>query len=197
MMNSAEKFCTLPPVLPDAFCWSTEMATSPARCTRSPAGRPARAIVERIAFTRSVCWLWPPPLALASTWSCSAWPSGDRPRSCTRLTPETLLSCACSVDTAVTSAGVSAAPDRAATTGIPNRLAVPSGAASFAACSLGALAGRNVELLLLVTLASDGSCVTAANAPTIQARRRSQRKRTAKRPMAPKMASIRIVSEPT
>jgi hypothetical protein len=36
-------------------------------------------------------------------------------------------------------------------------LVVPSGAASVAACSLGALAGRNVELLLLVTLASDGS----------------------------------------
>ena len=103
----------------------------------------------------------------------------------------------CSAASAVTSAGVSGAPDRAATTGIPNRLAVPSGAASTAACSLGALAGRNVELLLLVTLASDGSCVTAPKAAAIHTRTTSHRNRTANRPMAPKIGSIRMVTEPT
>ena len=74
---------------------------------------------------------------------------------------------------------------------------MPNGAASTAACSLGALAGRNLVLLLWVTLDSDGSCVAAAIAAMIHARTTSHRNRTANRPMAPKIASIRIVTEPT
>ncbi len=44
----------------------------------------------------------------------------------------------------------------AATTGIGIRLVDPNGAASCAACSLGALAGKKALLLPCVTLLSDG-----------------------------------------
>ena len=98
---------------------------------------------------------------------------------------------------AVTSAADSGAPDRAATTGTGIRLAVPNGAASSAACSLGALAGRNFELLFWVTLDSAGSCVTAAIAPTIHNTRTNHLNRTAKRPMALKIESICIARKPT
>ena len=37
MMNSADRLSSWLPVLPDAFCWSTWMAMSPARCACSPA----------------------------------------------------------------------------------------------------------------------------------------------------------------
>src|SRR6202035_2974135 len=70
------------------------------------------------------------------------------------------------------------------------RLVVPNGAASVAACMLGALAGRNLVLLLWVTLDSEGSTLTATNARTTHAATTSQRNRTAKRPMAAKTASI-------
>jgi hypothetical protein len=64
-------------------------------------------------------------------------------------------------------------------TGIPNKLAVPNGAASVAACELGALAGRNLELLFCVTLDSAGNCETAAKAAAIHSRTTSHRNRTA------------------
>ena len=92
---------------------------------------------------------------------------------------------------AATSAGVSGEPDRAATTGMGSRPAVPNGAASTAACSLGALAGRNLVLLPWVTLDSDGRSVTAATAAATQAATTSQRKRTQKVPIARKMVSMR------
>ena len=41
MMKMIDRFSILLPWLPEAFCWSTWMATSPARCTLSPAGRSA------------------------------------------------------------------------------------------------------------------------------------------------------------
>jgi len=109
----------------------------------------------------------------------------------------TVRSCCCSAVVAATSAGVSGDPGRATTTGIGIRLAVPKGAASSAACSLGALAGRNLELLFCVTLDSAGSWVTAATAPTIQTSSTSHRNRTAKRPTALKIASICIARKPT
>ena len=64
-------------------------------------------------------------------------------------------------------------------TGIGSRFELPNGADRSIACWLGALAGRNLELLLWVTLDSDGSCVTAAIAPNTQISRTSQRSRTA------------------
>ena len=87
------------------------------------------------------------------------------------------------------SAAVSGPLVVAAMTGIGSRFELPNGADRSIACWLGALAGRNLELLLCVTLDSDGSCVTAAIAPTTQTSRTSQRRRTAHRPMAPKIAS--------
>ena len=48
------------------------------------------------------------------------------------------------------------------------RARTPSGAARFAACSLGALAGRKALLLPCVTLASDGSAFGIATAAAIQ-----------------------------
>src|SRR5262249_35633976 len=190
MMNRAAEFSTWLPVLPDAFCWSTWTATLPARWACSPAGSPAREMVARIESTRSVIWFWPPPAWLASTTSCHACPSGERPASMTLLTLATWPSWPFRLVTAVTSAAVSGAADRAATTGIGSRPAVPNGAARLAACWLGALSGRNLVLLFWVTLDSAGSSVAAAMAPATHTASTSQRKRTQNEPMARKIASI-------
>ena len=198
MMNSSDSCSTFAPVLPEAFCWSTAAATSPARCACSPAGSPALAILARSAFTRSSSAFGLPPFSCeARMTSCAACPSGETPASITLLTSGTDFSCSASAATAVWSAAVSGAAVRAATSGIGIRPAVPNGSASTAACSLGALAGRNLVLLLWVTLDSAGSCVAAAIAAMTHARTTSHRNPTAKRPMAPKIASIRIVTEPT
>jgi hypothetical protein len=88
-------------------------------------------------------------------------------------------------------------PSRAITTGTGTRLVVPNGAASSAACSLGALAGRNLELLFCVTLDRAGSWVTAATAPMTHTSSTSHLSRTAKRPIALNIASICIAGKPT
>ena len=67
------------------------------------------------------------------------------------------------------SAPVSVPADRAATTVTAVSEASCSGEASWAACWLGALAGRNEVLSLCVTLDSDGSSAIAAAAPATQA----------------------------
>jgi hypothetical protein len=108
----------------------------------------------------------------------------------TLLTLATLPSWPFRLVTAVTSAWVSGDPDRAATTGIGSRPAVPNGAARLAACWLGALSGRNLVLLLWVTLDSAGSSVAAAMAPATQIASTSQRKRTQNEPMPRKMVSM-------
>src|SRR5215472_10363146 len=147
-------------------------------------------MVDRSESTRSVVAVWLPPTCCASTTSCQAWPSGERPRSRTLLTLATLARSCRRPVSAATSDGVSGAPARAATTGIGTRLAVPNGAASVAACSLGALAGKNLELLLWVTLDRAGSSEAAAMAPATHTASTSQRKRTQNDPMPRKMASI-------
>ena len=68
-----------------------------------------------------------------------------------------------------------------------------SGEASWAACSLGALAGRNEVLSLCVTLDSDGSSAIAAAAPATQASTIAQRKRTASRPVAAKKVPTKAI----
>ena len=72
-MNAAP--CTSLPVLPDWFCWSTLMASCPARCTCMPAGGPAAVMVERRFLTRSVIAVWSPWFTLDSTWICAACPA--------------------------------------------------------------------------------------------------------------------------
>src|SRR6185503_2643112 len=99
--------------------------------------------------------------------SCSAWPSADRPPSSTRATPGTVISCFCREVMAASSAAVRADPDLAATTGIGMKLAVPNGADRSIACWLGALAGRNLELLFCVTLDRAGNWVAAPIAAAI------------------------------
>ena len=72
-----------PPVLPDAFCWSTAAAMSPARCTCSPAGSPALAIlraqrVHQVELRRPGC---PRSACDASTTQLLGLPvRGDRQR---------------------------------------------------------------------------------------------------------------------
>jgi hypothetical protein len=107
----------------------------------------------------------------------------------TFLTSGTVLKSAASLLTAARSAGVSGPVVRAATTGIGIRFAVPNGAARAVAFSTGALAGRNLVLLLCVTLDSDGRKCAHATATTSQATTMTQRKRTLNRPRAPKTAS--------
>ena len=171
-------------VLPDLACWSTLMASGPARCTDRPDGGLSVAICARRSLTSVVRPLPEPPwLTLDSTSSCAACPSGERPRSRTLTTVETLpRSCSsfCSQDW---SAAVSVPGADAATTGTGVRVEPPSGPASFRACSLGALAGRKLALLPWVTLDSDGRACGTATAARIQATSTNQRNLTAKEPM--------------
>ncbi len=94
-----------------------------------------------------------------------------------------------SVDSQAWSAEVSVPLPTAAITGTGIRLAPPNGAARFAACSLGALAGRKSLLLPWVTLASDGSALGMTNAAASQAMTITQRNQTENRPIALKMSS--------
>jgi len=119
-----------------------------------------------------------------------ACPSRDTPASCTLVTPLTVFSRAGSAATALMSACVSGPLDRAATSGIGTSAAVPNGAASCAACELGALAGRNLVLLFWVTLFSEGSSDAAAIAPATHVISTSQRNLTAREPIVLKMVSI-------
>ena len=112
------------------------------------------------------------------------------------MIPVTECNLACRELTALMSAAVSGPLVVAAMTGIGSRFALPNGAARSIACWLGALAGRNLELLLWVTLDSGGNCVTAAIAPNTQISRTSQRRRTVQRPMAPKIVSTCMDNEP-
>src|ERR1700691_6433633 len=94
------------------------------------------------------------------------------------------------VASAAVSAGVSGPLVVAATIGIGSSDALPNGADRSIACWLGALAGRNLALLLWVTLLSEGSWLTATTAPTTQISTISQRRRPDQRPIAPKIASM-------
>jgi hypothetical protein len=79
----------------------------------------------------------------------------------------------------------------AATTGTGIRFVDPNGAASCAAFSLGALAGRKALLLPWVTLFSDGRKCGTATAAISQAAMTNQRNLTANAPIPPKMAWMR------
>src|SRR5215469_2961580 len=93
------------------------------------------------------------------------------------------------VASAVVSAVVSGPVFLAARSGTGMKLDVPKGAASFAAFSNGALAGRNLVLSFWVTLDKDGKNATAAAAPTTHASSMYHRNRRLNRPRASKMAS--------
>ena len=67
-----------------------------------------------------------------------------------------------------------------------------SGCARFAACELGALAGRKSELSLFTSLPMEGSDLTDNTTITIQAAMTSQRKRTEKRPRPAKNRSVKV-----
>lgn len=163
---------------------------APARCTDRPCGGPARLIAARSPSTRLVTAVELPceTLDSASTWT--AWPSGDTPRSRTRVTVGTPRRSFCRPATHVWSAAVSGALVRAARTSTGVTLDVPNGAASFAACSLGALAGRKLALFPWVTLASEGRKCGISPAATSHATTMNQRKRTEKEPIPRKTLSI-------
>ena len=179
------------PVDPVFFCWSTWMATAPARCTCRPDGGPARAMVLRRLSMSVVSPVWSPPPTVDCTWICSAWPSPDRPRSVTRTTVGTCRRSFSSVLSQATSAAVSCPWLTAATTGTGVRLVPPNGAARSAACWLGALAGRKLALLPCVTLARDGRKRGTATVASTHTTRMTQRNLTANVPMPPKIPSIR------
>ncbi len=184
-----ENHWTWPPVLPEVALVSTRVATVPAVRTARPPGGPAARMASRTPATSVACWevARPPDWAsAASTVSWSACPSADWPASRTAVTRATRDSEPASRATNVPSAAESGPPARAATTVTAVSEAPCSGEASSAACSLGALAGRNEVLSLCVTLDSDGSSTMAAAVPAAQARTMTQRKRTASRPAAVK-----------
>ena len=192
--NRIENHWTCPPVLPEVALLSTRVATGPAVWAASPAGNAVALMTSRSPATRlACCEVASPPdwASAASTVSCSARPSADSPASRTAVTLSTRASAPASRATAASSVlvntvPVSGPPDRATTTPTAVSEALCSGEASWAACSLGALAGRNEVLSLCVTLDNDGSSTMAATAPATQASRMAQRNRTESRPTAAK-----------
>ena len=194
--KAMENHWTWPPVLPEVALVSVRVATVPAVCTENPDGGAAVRIASRTRPTRVACWevANPPDWAsAASTVSCSACPSADCPASRTETTRGIRASEPLSRSTKASSGPVSAPLDRAATTVTAVSAAPCSGEASWAACSLGALAGRNEVLSLCVTLDSDGSSAMAAAAPAAQASTMAQRKRTASRPVAAKKVPTKAI----
>src|SRR5208282_2353567 len=156
-----------------------------------PAGGADFAICSRMFFT-SVVWSgWLPWLTSDSTCSCSACWSADRPRSRTETTVGTVARSCCSPASQVVSAVLRVPWFTAATTCTGTRLVAPNGAASCAACSLGALAGRKALLLPWVTLFSEGKKCGTAKAAISQAAMTTQRNLTANAPIPPKMAWMR------
>ena len=140
-------------------------------------------------FFTSVVWSgWLAWLTSDSTCSCSACWSADRPRSRTETTVGTVARSCCSVASQVVSAVLRVPWSTAATTCTGTRLVAPNGAASWAACSLGALAGRKALLLPWVTLLSEGRNFGTAKAAISQAAMTTQRNLTANAPIPPKMA---------
>jgi hypothetical protein len=190
-MKITDRPSTWFPVLPDLACWSTLMANCPARCTCSPAGGPALAICARRSLTRLVTPVSSPPPTLDSTCSCSACWSADRPRSRTATTVFTEPRSCWRVVSQLTSAAVRVPWLTAATTGTGMRLVDPNGAASCAACSLGASAGRKALLLPCVTLLSEGRNFGTAKPAISQAAMTTQRNLTANAPIPPNMAWMR------
>ena len=71
------------------------------------------------------------------------------------------------------------------------RLVDPNGAASCAACSLGAFAGKKALLLPCVTLLSEGRNFGTAKPAISQAAMTTQRNLTANAPIPPNMAWMR------
>jgi len=93
------------------------------------------------------------------------------------------------------SAAVSGPDVRATTTGIGTRFEAPNGAARFAACWLGALAGRKALLFPWVALASDGNAFGMTTAAAIQTMTTTHLNLTANDPIARKMLSTRTRTE--
>ena len=79
----------------------------------------------------------------------------------------------------------------AATTGTGMRLVYPNGAASCAACSLGAFAGKKALLLPCVTLLSEGRNFGTAKPAISHAAMTTQRNLTANAPIPPNTAWMR------
>ncbi len=87
MMNRSENFWISPIELFDWLCWSTKAGIVPVRWNCSPVA--SRGNVARIPATREIASL---PARNGgrpvTTCACSAWRSGESPKSCTRTTPE-------------------------------------------------------------------------------------------------------------
>ena len=189
-MKTTEMASSSLPVEPDFFCWSTWIATAPARWACTPGGGLARVIAARRLPTSVVSPSASPWPTLDSTCSCSACPSADRPRSLTLTTVGVLLRSFSSVPSQVTSDAVSFPGLAATITGTGVRVPTPNGSARSVACWLGALAGRKLALFPWVTLASDGRKRGTATAAMTHATRMNQRNLTANEPSAPNIPSI-------
>ncbi len=66
-MKRNAKISTSLPVLPDCFCWSTWIASWPARCACMPGGGDESLITPRRSLIRVVCAPWLFWLTLDST----------------------------------------------------------------------------------------------------------------------------------
>src|ERR1044071_6048406 len=130
---------------------------------------------------RAAVWL-PAVVAVTVTRACAAWPSGDVPWSRTSTTSGTWRAGCSTRLIAAWSAAVSGPDARLATmTAVPDAFALPwNGAASRAACTLGADEDRNWELPGWVTLDRLGSSLIPAISPAAHTATMTQRNRTSR-----------------
>ena|SRR5438309_8707586 len=189
MTNTTLKTRMLVPVWdPDAAA-SVVTASGPVRLNVRPGGALAAANWARMLLMRSGLPVLP-PLDSVTTRALRAWPSAERPWSRTDTTPGR-PAVACSTRSIAASSDESSLP--------PDRLAIISavvptfdvwnGAASAAACWLGAPAGKNTALLDWLTVDRLGRNRLAAIAPMIQTATISHRNRTSNRARAASVAA--------
>ena len=152
-------------VLPDLACWSTLIATAPARCTDRPAGGPSRAIARAQVLDQRGQAVAGSALADVGQHLELRGLAVGRAAEVTHLDHRRHLG---QVMLELLQPRLVRRGERAlvaaATTGTGVRVDPPSGAASFRACSLGALAGRKFALLPWVTLDNDGRARGTATA---------------------------------
>ena len=157
MMNRIDSSWVLLPVVFDCFCCATLVATAPARWNWMPGGAPTFVNAEVSPLTTSCEDPGLYPAMFASTRSCTARPFCEVPTYCTASTFGTFLAAMPRRVIAWVSAAVIGPCWLTPMMMTGTSVALPtSGSARLPATALGALEGRNAELLLLTWLPSDG-----------------------------------------
>ncbi len=182
-MSSTDRSSVIVWMWLDCFCSSTFWARLPVRCRLRSAGGWASSKVARRRSTDSIASLLDEEVRRTATTAVTALRSSDTPWSVTLATRGTARMARSTRCTAARSAAVSGFPDAA--TNVASRVVfAPKGDASAAACTLGALDGRNEEFELFSTLESGGSATLRTTVTNNQPAMIGHRNRTLNRPRA-------------